>query len=107
MLVVKSIEIRALSLIGESRRVADHVTVSVVPSVIVVVINSFLVINSVNEDVAEGIVGEFGETFNVFNLMLETSCQHKCLICILSSIAKLQLVLVGLDLGNFGVCVLA
>jgi len=105
VLVVKSIEIRALSLIGESRWVADHVTVSVVPSVIVVVINSFLVINSVNEDVAEGIVGEFGETFNVFNLMLETSCQHKCLICILSAIAKLQLVLVGLELGYLGECV--
>ena len=76
-----------------------------VPSVIVVVINSFLVINSVNEDIAEGIVGEFGETFNVFNLMLETSCQHKCLICILSAIAKLQLVLVRLELGNLGECV--
>jgi len=59
MLVVKSIEIRALSLIGESWRIADHVTVSVVPSVIVVVIDSFLVINSVNKDVALGLVREF------------------------------------------------
>lgn len=56
MLVVKSIKIRALSLIGESRRIANHITVSVVPSVIVVVINSFLVINSMNEDVALGFV---------------------------------------------------
>ncbi len=76
-----------------------------VPSVIVVVINSFLVINSVNEDVAQRIVREIRETFNVLDLMLETCCQHKCLICILSAIAKLQLVLVGLELGNLGECV--
>lgn len=76
-----------------------------VPSVIVVVINSFLVINSVNKDVALGVVGEVLETFNVLNLVLESSCQNKCLICILSAIAKFQLIMVRLELGYLGECV--
>jgi hypothetical protein len=49
MLVIESIEVRALSLVRELWRIANHVSVCVVPSVIVVAINAFLIVDCVNE----------------------------------------------------------
>jgi len=51
MIVVKGVEVSSLTLIWEFWGIANHISVVVVPSVVVVSINSLLMINSVNEDV--------------------------------------------------------
>jgi hypothetical protein len=100
VLVIESIEVRAFTLVWEGRRIADHVTVGMVPSMIIVVINSFLVINSMNEDVAQRIICKIREALNMFNFVLETSGQNESLVGVFSSVAELQLVVVGLELRN-------
>jgi len=100
VLVIESIEVRAFTLVWEGRRIADHVTVGMVPSMIIVVINSFLVINSMNEDVAQRIICKIREALNMFNFVLETSGQNESLVGVFSSVAELQLVTVGLELRN-------
>jgi hypothetical protein len=51
MLVVKGVEVGSFTLVRELRGVADHVSSGVVPAVIVVLVHSFLAVNSMNEDV--------------------------------------------------------
>jgi len=50
MLIVESIEVSTFSFIGELWRIADHISISVVPTVVVVSTKSFFVINSMNEN---------------------------------------------------------
>ena len=73
MLVVESVEVGAFALVGELRAVADKITVSVVPPVVVVDINTFLDIYCVNEHVALRFVLEVGQALNEVNLVVETS----------------------------------
>ncbi len=56
VLVVESVEIATFALIREFRRIAYKITVSVIPPVIVVVINTLLNVDSVNEHVALRVV---------------------------------------------------
>ena len=76
VLVVESIEVRALSLVWEFGRIANHVSVGVVPSVVVVAINSFLVVNGVNKHVALRSMLQFMEALNVLTSVVETSCHN-------------------------------
>ena len=100
MLVVESIEVRSLTLVWESGGITDHVSVGVVPSVIIIVVNSLLMVYGVNEDIALRVVCKVLETLNVFDLVVETSSQNECLIGVLSAVAEFQLVAVGLELGD-------
>ena len=56
VLVVEGVEVAAFALVGEFRRIADKITVGVVPPVIVVVINTLLDVDCVNEHITLGIV---------------------------------------------------
>ncbi len=73
MLVVESLEVRAFAFIGELRGIADKITVSVVPAVIVVDISALLDIYCVNEHVALGFVLEVRQALNEVDLVVETS----------------------------------
>lgn len=50
VLVIQSVEVGTFTLVGELWRVDEHVSICVVPTVIIISLNSLLVINSVNED---------------------------------------------------------
>ena len=50
MFVVKRVEVSALSLVGVSRGVTEHISIGVVPSVVIVPVKSLFVIYSVNEN---------------------------------------------------------
>jgi hypothetical protein len=69
--VVESIEVGSFALVREFRGIADKITVGVVPAVIVVVINTLLDVDSVNEHIALGITLVIGEAFNEVNLVIE------------------------------------
>lgn len=51
MLIIKGIEISSLTLVWELWRIADHISIIVVPTMIIISLESFLVINSVNKDI--------------------------------------------------------
>jgi hypothetical protein len=65
MFIVEGVEVSALALVGELWRIANHVTIGVVPAVVVVAINALLVVNGVHEDVALRLVLELSEAFDV------------------------------------------
>lgn len=65
MIVVECIEIRAFSFVWELWRIANHVSVSVVPSVVVVAVNTLFVVDGMNEHVALRSVFELFQTFDV------------------------------------------
>jgi len=49
VLVVEGVEVRTFSLVWELGRVTNHIAIGVIPSVVVVSVNSFFAINSVYE----------------------------------------------------------
>ena len=66
MLVVESVEVTTFTLVWELRGIADHVSVGVIPTVIVVSIDSFFGIDSVNKHLILTATGfHFVQTFNV------------------------------------------
>jgi hypothetical protein len=66
MLVVESVEISTLSLIRELGRIADHVSIVMIPSVIVVSLESFFVVDGMNKHVVfTSVFLEFRKTLNV------------------------------------------
>ncbi len=66
-LVVKWIEVSSLSLVGELRGVTEHISVRVVPSVVVVPLQAYFIIDLVNEDtVLTSVLLELWESLNVF-----------------------------------------
>ena len=52
VIVVERIEVATLSLVREFRRVANHVSIVMVPSMIVVAIDALFVVDGMDEDVA-------------------------------------------------------
>ena len=65
-----------------------------VPSVVIIVVNSLLVVDGVNEDVALGVVGEVLEALDVLDLVVEAGGEHERLVGVLSAVAQLELVAV-------------
>jgi hypothetical protein len=51
MLVIKCIEVSALAFVWEFGWVADHISVSMVPAMIVVPVYSFLVVNCMHKNI--------------------------------------------------------
>lgn len=101
--VVKSPEIGTFSLIWELWRVANHISVSVVPAMIVVSDNSSLGIDHVAEDILR-LVGSshFWKTLNMGFRVVETWSKNETFISVFSSIGKDQLVFVWKVLDNLG-----
>ena len=67
VIVVKWIEIATLSLVWEFRRVANHVPIVMVPSMIVVAINALFVVDGMDEDVALRSMFELVESLDVLS----------------------------------------
>lgn len=51
VLVIESVEISSFTLVWELRRIANHISSIMIPSMIVVSVHTFLVINSMNENI--------------------------------------------------------
>jgi hypothetical protein len=64
--VIKGIEVSTLTLVWELWSIAYHISVGVVPSVIVVSVESFLVINCMNKDIVlTSVFLKFRKTFDM------------------------------------------
>lgn len=101
--VVKSIEVASLALVWGLGRVADHVASVMVPSVLIVTISSILVVEHVHEDVfALRSSLHFRQSFDSIFGVIEASCNNESLVSVLSAVRKLDLVLVGHVLNDFG-----
>jgi hypothetical protein len=100
--VVEGIEITALTLVGELGWIANHISVGVVPSVIVVVVNTFFGVDSVDKDVALGIVLELWETLDVLSTVMEAWGEDKWFVGVLAAVGKAEFVLLGQELCHLG-----
>jgi len=79
--VVKSPKVITLSLMWRLRRIAEHITVSMVPSMIIVLAWSILIVEDVNEAVV--LLWELLqllETLNLIISVIETGSNDQCLI---------------------------
>ena len=87
MLVVECIEVSALTLVWELRRIADHVSVGMVPPVVVVPLNSLFVVYRMNKHVVlAAVLLELRQSLNVFGLVVKASGQHQGLIGVLFAV---------------------
>jgi hypothetical protein len=102
VLVVGSVEIGTYTLIRELGGVANGVTIEVLPAGVVVLTDSFLVIEDVSEDVVCFItIGELSKTFNRFHGVVEAGGKNKGLVVESLTVGHLQRVGVTVDLGDF------
>jgi len=102
-LVVECVEVVSFTLVWALGRVADHVSVVVGPTVVVVAGDSLLVVELVNEHVL--FLGAFlqgFETLNEVGTVVETRGEYKSFISVLSAIGQDDLVLVREVLGDSG-----
>jgi len=102
--IVQGVEISSLSLVWELWRVADHVTVIVVPSVIVVSVNSQLVVEHVDENVLLlwGLL-KFWKSLDEIVSVIESWGKDKSLVGVFPTVGKNNLVLgwkIFYDLGT-------
>lgn len=87
LLIIEWVEVGSLSLVGELWRVAQEVSVEVVPSVIKVSVHSELVVDFVNEDVVLSLVlFKIAEAFDELALVVESSSNNESLVGELLSI---------------------
>ena len=101
VLVIEIVEITTLSLVGELRGVSDHISVGVVPSMIVISINSFFMINGMNKYfVFTSTLFKLRETLNMFRSVVKTCSNNQSFVCIFSSIGKLYFILLRKELGD-------
>lgn len=85
----KWVEVRAFTLVWLSWRIVDHVSGSMVPSVIVVFINGQLVVDSMNVDVFNFMsLSHFWKTFDHSISLFETWSKNKSFVRIFSTISK-------------------
>ena len=101
--VVKCPEISSLALVGSLWRVAEHVSVSVVPAVVVVLAAPVLVIEDVH--VAVFLLWQFLQILQTLNFIvsvIEAWSNHQGFVGVLSAIGENNLILVGLVLDDFG-----
>jgi len=84
MLVVESIEVATLTLVWELRGIADHVTVGVVPSMVVVrVSNSLLVVESMKENsILEWVLRKLSKSLDLINILIETGTENKSFVIV-------------------------
>mmetsp|Transcript_14451 Transcript_14451/g.24665 ORF Transcript_14451/g.24665 Transcript_14451/m.24665 type:complete len:338 (+) Transcript_14451:551-1564(+) len=100
-LVVGRIEVAALALVGELGRVADHVAVIVVPSVVVVPVDALLVVQHMKEDVLHLVrLLQLGQALDRVHLVLQAGGEHQRLVSVLLAVAEHELVLLGQVLGH-------
>ena len=102
--IVQGVEISSLSLVWELWRVADHVTVIVVPSVIVVSVNSQLVVEHVDENILLlwGLL-KFWKSLDEIVSVIESWVKDKSLVGVFPTVGKNNLVLgwkIFYDLGT-------
>lgn len=103
MLVVGSVEVGTLALVGELRGVADRVTIKVLPAGVVVLADSFLVVEDMDEDVVLfGALRELLETLNVIHRVVEAGSQNKRLVVEGLTVGELEAVGIRVDLGEPG-----
>ena len=101
--VVKSIEVRSLTLVWEFGRIADHISSGVVPSVVVVSIHSKLVVEHVHENslLLWGLI-ELWKSLDKVVSVIESWGKDKSLVGVLSAVGKNNLVLSWKILHNLG-----
>ena len=102
--IVQGVEISSLSLVWELWRVADHVTVIVVPSVVVVSVNSQLVVEHVDENILLlwGLL-KFWKSLDEIVSVIESWGKDKSLVGVFPTVGKNNLVLgwkIFYDLGT-------
>jgi hypothetical protein len=94
VLIIEIINITSLTLVRELGGIGNHVTVSVVPSVIVVSVNFLLSLNLMHEDfVLSSTLFEFRQPFDKFRFVVKASGYDESLVGILSTVRELDLVL--------------
>lgn len=101
--VVESVEISSLSLIWELWRVADHVSVVMVPSVIVVSVYSFFVVDHMNENsfFFWGLL-ELWESLDEIVFVIESWGKNESLVSVLPTVREDNLVLIWKIFRNLG-----
>jgi hypothetical protein len=102
VLIVESIEVATFTLVWELRGIADHVTVGVVPSVVVVrVSNSLLVVESMKENsVLEWVLRKLSKSLDLINVLIETGTENESFVVVFLTVLKLKLVVLGVKLGD-------
>lgn len=102
VLIVESVEVATFTLVWELGGIADHVTVGVVPSVVVVRIgDSLLMIESMKENsVLEWVLRKLFKSLDLINVLIETGTKNKSFIVVFLTVLKLELVVLGVELGD-------
>lgn len=102
VLIVESVEVATLTLVWELGGIADHVTVGVVPSMVVVrVSNSLLLVESMKENsVLEWVLRKLSKSLDLVNVLIETGTEDKSFVVVFLTVLKLKLVVLGVELGN-------
>lgn len=100
--VVESIEVATFTLVWELGGIADHVTVGVVPSVVVVrVSNSLLVVESMKENsVLEWVLRKLSKSLDLIHVLIETSAENESFIVVFLTVLKMKLVVLRVELGD-------
>ena len=100
--IIEGIEIGSLAFVRELRCIADHISMGMEPSVVVVSLHkSGLVIDLMNEDsILPSVVFVLFQSLNKLSRVIESSIYNKSLISVLSSIAEFNLVFSWVKLVN-------
>lgn len=102
VLVVSSVEIGTLTLVGELGGVANGVTIEVLPSGVVVLADSLLLIEDVSEDVVFFIsVSELSKTFDGFHSVVEAGSKNEGLVAESLAVGHIKSVGLSVNLGKF------
>ena len=98
VLVVESVEVGTFALVGEFGRVADEVTEFVSPTVVVVLADTFEMVERVDEDVFFlRSLRELVKTLDGRNLVVETRSQQQGLVRKRFAVAELDFVVTSVD----------
>lgn len=107
VLIVESVEVTTFTLVWELRGIADHVTVGVVPSMVVVrVSNSLLEVESMKENsVLEWVLRKLSKSLDLIDVLIETSTKNKSFVVVFLTVLKMKLVVLRVELGDLVECI--
>ena len=100
-LVVKSPEIISFTLIWSLWRIANHISTLMVPSVVVVSSNGFLIVHHMNVDIILfWSSSHFWKSFNVMITVIKSWSHDKCLVSVFLSVSENNFVLLWVIRSN-------
>lgn len=100
-LIDKWVEVRSFSLVWSSWRVVEHVSGSMVPSMVVIFINSQFIVDLMNKNVFGFMrLSHFWETLNEWVTLFKTWSKNKSFIRVFSSVTKNNFIITWMIWSN-------